>query len=1169
MICYCFLRNVVDLLDTGLTPYETRFQREFKGLIIPFGSRIKYKPSSDKDKSRLHPFQEQLLEGIFLGYDQRAGGDWSEDYLIVDTTELENAPTPKSTNIKRIKEIFRYKDNDKWYFPLIEGDLIQPGDDEHTRRRNEILKQRRLDRQQRRDRQPEQPPTTEKQDIDNDTQQDQLTQPSPSHQRDSDPTQSDEERQREPPAPTHPPDTWQINNDVLIRIHSTPRTKLFQPDEVDCPIPTKYLDVMRRTETDTEHLAERHIRDYWFDDGPRDLSEPWTGRTIFNLLRPEPPHGYIWIDGRLTKKQATTRPDSVWPETWRTLSAKNRRLEIEKWEVIQKERNDARQRLGLQPHIRDEDVDHYTETLASAKLQYSIKAAPAMPLASFACNAFPTSLFQQNKDGLIELDTEQLLHPNDEPRPHQDKVAPVGYTSTDHFAMVHTPVPLAKAMRIPLARESIDKEWNKLDNKLTWDFSRVQPKQKVIADARQRGVPVHFGDLMILCHIKHSELAEHLWRYKGRIVFRGDNVKDESGFLAVFSEQGASASHMAAAKFMDAIARLPACHGEVSDAIGAYHQVLLAEGESLLNDHTTQFADTWITIPKSRQPASWANIEKPVVPLLRNLYGHPLAGLLWERHCRRAILKHGFEPVKGWECLYVHRKKQLFLSVYVDDFKMAGNSNHFSSTWRDLRQDLDLDPPVQFNNNTYLGCTQRDVKLPQSYIEEKNRYYTKLIQNTQHIDPAAFDENKDTQPNITAAGPPHTTDKQSTPNQSTLHHDKHDDQPDLIQTPTEPTKPTTKTTHTKQSNKNPEVRAWTNDMIGHCEQAVERYCELANMDLTQLHFVHTPCIDDHQIPPEDFLAKGILSPVAARIVLKALYLARIGRPDALWAVNYLAREVTKWTIACDKRLHRLMCYLHHHQDWTQHNFVGNYVQDTHLAMFVDASFADDLRGSKSTTGGLIAIVGSHTFVPITWVCKKQGAVSHSSTEAEVIALEACLRMEGLPCLNLWDLVIDVFDPLPPAETKTTTNQITLPQQPPSIYDILSNVDYVPPSAPLPRPRTKLVIFEDNDSVIKISIKGRSPNLRHVLRTQRIDLDWLYERLKTDTALRMRYCPTKEQIADIFTKGTFISTQWQKLCHLAQLGPAPPNLHDDTPNTKDTPTPPTTTTTNPEITTTTK
>ena len=68
---------------------------------------------------------------------------------------------------------------------------------------------------------------------------------------------------------------------------------------------------------------------------------------------------------------------------------------------------------------------------------------------------------------------------------------------------------------------------------------------------------VHFGSLRAICHEKHSELALKKKIYKGRVVFRGDIVKDIDGHYAVFSEQGTSSSHMAATKFIDAIACMP------------------------------------------------------------------------------------------------------------------------------------------------------------------------------------------------------------------------------------------------------------------------------------------------------------------------------------------------------------------------------------------------------------------------------------------------------------------------------------------------------------------------------------------------------------------------------------------------------------------------------------
>ena len=75
-------------------------------------------------------------------------------------------------------------------------------------------------------------------------------------------------------------------------------------------------------------------------------------------------------------------------------------------------------------------------------------------------------------------------------------------------------------------------------------------------------------------------------------------------------------------------------------------------------------------------------MEDPVVPLERNLYGHPLAGLLWERQFEKILLKHSWEKVSNWECLFVHREQGLFLSVYVDDIKLAGKKQNIDPMWK-------------------------------------------------------------------------------------------------------------------------------------------------------------------------------------------------------------------------------------------------------------------------------------------------------------------------------------------------------------------------------------------------------------------------------------------------------------------------------------------------------
>ena len=103
-----------------------------------------------------------------------------------------------------------------------------------------------------------------------------------------------------------------------------------------------------------------------------------------------------------------------------------------------------------------------------------------------------------------------------------------------------------------------------------------------------------------------------------------------------------------------------------------------------------------------------------------------------------------------------------------------------------------------------------------------------------------------------------------------------------------------------------------------------------------------------------------LSPIAARVVLTCLYLARHNRPEIYWTVNNLARNVTKWSQADDKRLHRLISFMHHNKDCVQFCYVGDHVADCILVLFCDAGFAGDLKDSKSTGGSFCFLLGKNS-----------------------------------------------------------------------------------------------------------------------------------------------------------------------------------------------------------------
>ena len=126
-------------------------------------------------------------------------------------------------------------------------------------------------------------------------------------------------------------------------------------------------------------------------------------------------------------------------------------------------------------------------------------------------------------------------------------------------------------------------------------------------------------------------------------------MKDDLGSCAVFTEQGSSASQMTAAKVMDILPRQPGCAGQAADAVSAFTQVKMEDAPTLLKIPKSECPENWIRLPKHKWPKSWSGTEDPVVPLERNLYGHPLAGLFWERQFDEVSLEHGWEKVPNWE----------------------------------------------------------------------------------------------------------------------------------------------------------------------------------------------------------------------------------------------------------------------------------------------------------------------------------------------------------------------------------------------------------------------------------------------------------------------------------------------------------------------------------------
>ena len=97
------------------------------------------------------------------------------------------------------------------------------------------------------------------------------------------------------------------------------------------------------------------------------------------------------------------------------------------------------------------------------------------------------------------------------------------------------------------------------------------------------------------------------------------------------------------------------------------------------------------------------------------------------RQFEKILLQHGWEKVPNWECLFVHREKGLFLSVYVDDIKLAGKKQNTNPMWKVLNKEVDLGEPTSFLDHVYLGSTQRQCEISKDIVDNYRAMFESRI----------------------------------------------------------------------------------------------------------------------------------------------------------------------------------------------------------------------------------------------------------------------------------------------------------------------------------------------------------------------------------------------------------------------------------------------------------
>ena len=159
-----------------------------------------------------------------------------------------------------------------------------------------------------------------------------------------------------------------MSGNFVYRHHVEPRVKLYVSRAASFIIPLKYIDVTRATSTSL---------DVMLDDGDRELSHTWRGFTRFTKLAEKPPDGYTWSGERLTRKQTTSRPDSLWPEIWKI--CRERRSEEKKVGTEKPKLDNASKLRGI--YFTDPADEELKEIMKNARRKLEVPMPAAQCLA--------------------------------------------------------------------------------------------------------------------------------------------------------------------------------------------------------------------------------------------------------------------------------------------------------------------------------------------------------------------------------------------------------------------------------------------------------------------------------------------------------------------------------------------------------------------------------------------------------------------------------------------------------------------------------------------------------------------------------------------------------------------------------------------------------------------
>ena len=151
-------------------------------------------------------------------------------------------------------------------------------------------------------------------------------------------------------------------------------------------------------------------------------------------------------------------------------------------------------------------------------------------------------ILEASKSTRLRVGESSLYH-------HEDHIAAKGDSSLQHENLVHTFIPMPRAMKIPATTAAVDKEWEKLKN-FGVGLDKVRSGKEVIDEARTKGANFHFASLMDICHLKNAELdayslnkghQHHKWQQQTSLIsYPAARVRRTSSWCSENSKIGMS-----------------------------------------------------------------------------------------------------------------------------------------------------------------------------------------------------------------------------------------------------------------------------------------------------------------------------------------------------------------------------------------------------------------------------------------------------------------------------------------------------------------------------------------------------------------------------------------------------------------------------------------------------